>query len=87
MFLKKHPYDTESAAPRKRVSRRRVIGIALIVLVTVFTLIVTVVMRQRIEAAEESMKPYLRRALQNDLIVCAGLLIVAIGVAFDFMTR
>ena len=64
---------------------RRVIGIVLVVLVIAFALIVTITMRQRIEAAGEAMRPYLWRGLQNDLIVCAGFLIVALGIAFGIM--
>ena len=78
--------ESETTTVRKRPKARRIIGIALIVLVVAFALITTVAMRQRIEAADEAIKPLLERALQNDLIVCAGFLIVGIGIAFDVLT-
>ena len=78
--------EADGAPVRNRSKARRIIGIALIVLVVAFALISTVSMHQRAEAADEAAKPLLQRALQNNLIVCAGFLIVGIGIAFDTLT-
>ncbi|MBR5345607.1 MAG: YdcF family protein [Clostridia bacterium] len=78
--------DEEKTSARKRPKLRRIIGIALIVLVVVCALVTTVSMRQKIEAADEAAKPILQRALQNDLIVFVAALFVAIGIAFDVLT-
>ena len=78
--------EADGAPVRNRSKARRIIGIALIVLVVAFALISTVSMHQRVEAADEAAKPLLQRALQNNLIVCAGFLIVGIGIAFDTLT-
>ena len=78
--------EADGAPVRNRPKARRIIGIALIVLVVAFALISTVSMHQRAEAADEAAKPLLQRALQNNLIVCAGFLIVGIGIAFDTLT-
>ena len=78
--------EADGAPVRNRPKARRIIGIALIVLVVAFALISTVSMHQRAETADEAAKPLLQRALQNNLIVCAGFLIVGIGIAFDTLT-
>ncbi len=79
--------NKDETTGRKHRNLRLKIGITLILLAVAFTLIVTITMRQRIEAADEAAKPLLWRGLQNDLIVCTGLLIVTIGFTFDFLTK
>lgn len=78
--------STEIPAAPKHGKARLIVGITLIVLVVIFALLSTIVMRQRIEAADEAAKPLLRRGLQNDLIVFIGLLIVVVGFTFDILT-
>ncbi len=78
--------DGDGAVGRKRPRVRRIIGVTLLLLVVAFTVYTTVSMHQRIEAAGEAEKPMLQRALQNNLIVCAGFLIVAVGITFDVLT-
>ncbi|MBR4458099.1 MAG: YdcF family protein [Clostridia bacterium] len=83
----RQPKEIGDTSARKRGKVRLTIGGILIALVAAFTLIVTVTMRQRIEAADAAMKPLLWRGLQNDLIVCAGLMIVAVGITFNVFTK
>ena len=78
--------DGTAASTRKRPRVRRIIGIALLVLTVVFALLATLQMQKQIDLADESAKPLLQRALQNDLIVAVGFAIVAIGIAFDVLT-
>lgn len=86
MILKRKTKDAEGTG-RKRGRLRLIIGVTLIVLVTVFTLTVTVVMRRRIGAADEVTRPLLERGLRNDLVVCAGMMIVALGITFSTFTK
>ena len=77
--------DDPSGSPkarRRRIRVHTVIGLVLTVLVVVFSLIVLIHMRQRVEAAAGAERELLRRGLQNDYIVCASLLIVALGITF-----
>ncbi len=77
--------DSDQSAPRKTRKRGRVrliIGLILVALVVAFSLIVLINMRQRVEAASGAERELLRKGLQNDYIVCASLLIVALGIAF-----
>ena len=78
--------EADGAPVRKHRNLRRIIGIVLLVLVVVFGLITIITMRQRVEAADEMSRPILQRALMYDLIVVAGVLIVALGITFDVFT-
>ena len=75
----------QQPAPGKKGKRSKVriiLGLVLVALVIAFSLIVLISMRQRIEAAEGAEKNLLWRGLQDDYIVCASLLVVALGIAF-----
>ena len=68
---------------RKRSKIRIVLGLILVALVIAFSLTVLINMRQRIDAASDAAEQNLLwRGLQDDYIVCAALLIVALGIAF-----
>ena len=75
----------QQPAPGKKGKRSKVriiLGLVLVALVIAFSLIVLISMRQRIDAAEGAEKNLLWRGLQDDYIVCASLLVVALGIAF-----
>ena len=80
----------DSAAPAAKSKKGRrvrlIIGVVLIVLVVAFSGVNIIDMRQRINAeTDEAARSLLWRGLQNDYIVFAGLLIVALGITFGIM--
>ena len=81
-FQKNEEEPSSPQKSRKRGRVRVIVGLVLVALVVAFSLIVLIHMRQRVEAASGAEADLLRRGLQNDYIVCASLLVFALGITF-----
>ena len=74
----------QSPAPvKKRGKIRRVIGVVLIAVVLFLMVSTLIVMRQRIESADEAAGAIYNHVLWNNLIIGIAFLITAIGIGFD----
>lgn len=91
MAKEKQLKDVQDSPSRRSATLRKVrviIGLILVVLVVALALIVTIHMRQRINSeASEAAKSLLWRGLQDDYIVFAGMLVVALGLVFGLVPK
>ena len=78
----------QSPAPvKKRGKIRRVIGVVLIAVVLFLMVSTLIVMRQRIESADEAAGAIYNHVLWNNLIIGIAFLITAIGIGFDILKK